>query len=132
MVKKIYNVKSIVLINSKENKLIVKFEKLLFYNENCFISFNINGLNYIFKVILIEEDVYLDPVSDEELILISNIITTETMRFSERMWAVGISYNEFSGPDFCSTRFKISNNNKPIDILPYLLQTGEHSIDFSN
>ncbi|MEK5358221.1 hypothetical protein [Paenibacillus sp. FSL L8-0709] len=49
---------------------------------------------------------------------------------AEEFWVVGISFNKVENNDGYSSEFRISGE-KPIDILPYIIQTGAEHVFFS-
>ncbi|MFC0211378.1 hypothetical protein ACFFK0_02760, partial [Paenibacillus chartarius] len=48
----------------------------------------------------------------------------------EEYWAVGISYNTSQNANGVISEFTISNE-RPLDILPYIIQTGAEHVFFS-
>lgn len=131
MITNVYNVKSIILLNGEGTRSSFSFKKIIFSQENCYLAFEHQGEVYAYKLSIVDEEVFLDPLDDNDNSILSKILSSNIKQDVQRYWAVGISYNETSSQNSTSTRFKISNHDQPLDILPFLLQTGVNSIEIS-
>ncbi|MCY9659522.1 hypothetical protein P5G65_23740 [Paenibacillus chondroitinus] len=131
MITTVFNVKSIILLNGEGVRSSFSFKKIIFSQENCYLAFEHQEEVYAYKLSIIDEKVFLDPIDDNDNCKISKLLSLCIKQCDQRHWAVGISYNETSSANSISTRFKISNHDQPLDILPFLLQTGANSIEIS-
>lgn len=84
---------------------------------------------YVYKLSIVNDDVFLDQIDEDDTNLLLKILSFSIKKSTQRHWAVGISYNETYSQNTLSTRLKISNHDQPMDILPYLLQSGMNSIE---
>lgn len=131
MITNVYNVKSIILLNGEGKRNSFFFKKIVFSQEDCYLAFEHRSEVYAYKLNIVDGKVYLDPINDNDSSKISKILLTNIKKADQRYWAVGISFNETITQNSISTRFKISNHDQPLDILPYLLQTGVNSIEIT-
>ncbi|MCY9698317.1 hypothetical protein [Paenibacillus alginolyticus] len=130
MLPKVYNVKSIILLSEKGERDCYSFERIIFETESCYLVFKHDSEFYVYKLNLAENQLFMDPAEIEYIEQLSKTLSIDIKQDNLRHWAVGISYNETSSENKISTLFKISNQDQPLDILPFLLQTGEDSIYF--
>ncbi|BCG60450.1 hypothetical protein [Paenibacillus sp. URB8-2] len=130
MLPKVYNVKTIILLSENGHRESYSFEKLVFEKECCYLLFKKNYEFYVYKLYLADNQVFLDPAEDELTDALSKTFCKNIKNGPLRHWAIGISYNETTSKNKTSTQFKISNQDQPLDILPFLLQMGEDAIYF--
>ncbi len=129
------NIQSLVLLNIDNEQFIYKFYKLLLNDSDQFILISRNESLFCFRVHCFEDKMSLQSISSEESSRIEELLANiQEITFEsgppKTYRVVGFSYNHFESSLSSQTKFKISNNNQPINILPYIMQTGADNIIF--
>ncbi|OUS78136.1 hypothetical protein B1748_05075 [Paenibacillus sp. MY03] len=137
MIPKIISVETLILTNKLQEWTAVYFRKILFHNESQYLLVEQQESRKILKAKFIEGELRLITINLEEYTDLQNHFNWLNYEFErssttseEEYWVLGISFNKMVSKDSTVSEFKISNE-KPLDILPYILRTGDGHVFFS-
>ncbi|ASS68154.1 MULTISPECIES: hypothetical protein [Paenibacillus] len=137
MIPKVRSVESLILTNQSSDQFVAQFRKIIFHNGAQFLILQRNDKQKVLKIKCCDDAVKLiGPKKEEfeELIDYFREGHTKTQASpidsDEEYWVIGISFNKVETKGGLSLEFKISDE-KPIDILPYIIQTGAEHVFFS-
>lgn len=137
MIPKVRNVESIIIRNHTNEQSIFKFRKVVFYNDNQYVLLYRSDCSKILKAVYKDGFLLLVDITEDEykelglhfqwLYCSSWRLTRGTV---EEYRVVGISFNKYESQNRYYSEFKISDE-KPLDILPFIVQTGVENVIFS-
>ncbi|GKS09833.1 hypothetical protein YDYSY3_08330 [Paenibacillus chitinolyticus] len=137
MIPKVQNVESIIIRNHSDEQSIFKFHKVVLYNDNQFVLLYRSDCSKILKAVYKDGFLLLVDITEDEykeLGLHFQWMLCSCWRLSRRTdveyWVVGISFNKCESENLFYSEFKISDE-KPLDILPFVVQTGVENVIFS-
>jgi len=137
MIPKVQNVESIIIRNHLDEQSIFKFHRVVFYNDNQYVLLYRSDCSKILKSVYRAGFLLLVDITEDEykeLGLHFQWLHSSCWRASrhtdEEYWVVGISFNKYESENRFYSEFKISDK-KPLDILPFIVQTGAENVIFS-
>lgn len=137
MIPKIVSVETLILTNKLYEQTAVRFRKILFHKESQYLLVEEQEGRKILKAKYIEDELRLISIRLDEYTDLQNHFHWLNDEFErtltnseEEYWVLGISFNKMVREDSAVSEFKISNE-KSLDILPYILQTGDGHVFFS-
>lgn len=136
MIPKVRSVESLILTNQSSEQFTVRFRKIIFHKDTQFLILQRAEEHYIMKIKSCNGTVKLIESTKEEFDELVGFLregyakTSSAPDLAEEFWVVGISFNKVENNNGCSSEFMISGE-KPIDILPYIVQTGAEHVFFS-
>ncbi|CAM4038252.1 hypothetical protein COLU111180_20450 [Cohnella lubricantis] len=135
MIPKVRSVESLILANKSSEQFAVRFRKIIFHKDAQFLILQREEEQQVMKIKSCNGTVKLIEPIKEELDAIIDYFhegyaqTSPDLKLTEEYWVVGISFNKVENKGDYSTEFMISGE-KPIDILPYIVQTGAEHVFF--
>lgn len=136
MIPKVRSVESLILTNHSSEQFTVRFRKIIFHKDAQFLILQKAEEHYIMKIKSCNGTVKLIESTKEEFDELVGFLregyekSSSAPDLAEEFWVVGISFNRVENNNGCSSEFIISGE-KPIDILPYIVQTGAEHVFFS-
>ncbi len=137
MISKVISVETLILSNELSNQIAVRFRKILFHKGSQYLLVEQQEHWKILKAKYVEGALKLIGISKDEyknlqshFHWLNHEIERDLIYSEEVYWALGISFNKLASKNSTVSEFKISNG-KPLDILPYILQTGDGHVFFS-
>lgn len=137
MIPKIVSVETLILTNKLNEQTAVRFRKVLFHKESHYLLVEEEEGWKVLKAKYIEDELRLITIRLDEYLDLQNHFYWLNDEFErtltnseEEYWVLGISFNKMVREDSAVSEFKISNE-KALDILPYILQTGDGHVFFS-
>ncbi len=137
MIPKIVSVETLILTNKLCEQTAVRFRKVLFHKESQYLLVEEEEGQKVLKAKYIEDELRLITIRLGEYTDLQNHFHWLNDEFErtltnsdEEYWVLGISFNKMVREDSAVSEFKISNE-KALDILPYILQTGDGHVFFS-
>ncbi len=136
MISKVISVEKLILSNNLSQQIAVRFQKIPFHKGSQYLLLEQQEHRKIVKIKYIEGALKLIEVSMDEYTDLKNHFNwlnheyDRNLTNSEEYWAMGISFNWLENKNSTISEFKISNE-KLLDILPYILQTGDGHVFFS-
>ncbi|MFH5181444.1 hypothetical protein ACHHV8_01665 [Paenibacillus sp. TAB 01] len=136
MIPKVRNVETVILENQLSEQSAFKFKSVIFHKYIQYVLLQQNASYRILKTTYVDKDLKLIGPSYEEISdltedLVKSGINLEMILLEPDLeyWVVGISFNKSVNPCRMNIEFKLSE--KPLDILPYIVQTGADHVLFS-
>ncbi|KIL35624.1 hypothetical protein SD70_32040 [Gordoniibacillus kamchatkensis] len=137
MIPKVRSVESLILSNQSSEQFIFQFNKLIFLRNAQYLFLQQKECRKILKIKYCDGGLKLIGISRDEYTDLKDHIhwshndTSEISKSpEEEYWAVGISYNTSQNANGVISEFTISNE-RPLDILLYIIQTGAEHVFFS-
>ncbi|MCK8489242.1 hypothetical protein M0651_18885 [Paenibacillus sp. MBLB2552] len=136
MIPKVRSVETLILTNQSSVQFAVRFRKIIFHKDAQFLIIQREEEQHVIKIKSCNGRVKLIVPTKEEYAELIGFLpegyaeTLSDPNFAEEFWVVGISFNKAENNDEYSSEFRISDQ-KPIDILPYIIQTGAEHVFFS-
>lgn len=137
MIPKVQNVESIIIRNHSDQQSIFKFRRVVFYNDHQYVFLDRPDCSKILKAVYKSGSLLLVDVTEDEYIDLNLHVQwphsdscRESIHTNEEYWVVGISFNKYESENRFYSEFKISDE-KPLDILPFIVQTGVENVIFS-
>jgi hypothetical protein len=120
-------------MNQSEDRYTVRFCKIIFHKGFQFLLIQHKDQHVVMKIKCCDSVCKLVGVNKgeyEELRGYYHGIPVILTNSEEEYSVVGIGFNKVEKQGVVSTEFRISND-KPLDVLPYLIQTGDEHVFFS-
>ncbi|SDJ44773.1 hypothetical protein [Paenibacillus naphthalenovorans] len=133
MIPKVRSVESLILMNQSSVQLAVRFRKIIFHKGSQFLLLQQKEQHTVMKIKCCDNAYKLIGANREEYEELSGYfqgIPVNLTDTEEEYWVVGIGFNKVENQKGMSTEFRISNE-KPLDVLPYIIQTGVEHVFFS-
>ncbi|MCY9661982.1 hypothetical protein P5G65_33870 [Paenibacillus chondroitinus] len=136
MIPKVRSVESLILSNRSSEQFAVRFRKIIFHKDAQFLILQWEEEQHVMKIKSCNGAVKLIESTKEEFDELIGFLregyakTSSDPDLAEEFWVVGISFNKVENNDGYFSEFRISDE-KPIDILPYIIQTGVEHVFFS-
>lgn len=129
-----HNVENLIICDKQSQKKVVGFYKIIFLNGVPFLIVQRSNLHYAYQVVHSDNEVHFHPIHEDhihnEICTEINILSKIEYTTVDPEWVVGLTYNEFETPGKNTSYFKISNNDKPLDFMPFVLQVGPDKVQF--
>lgn len=136
MVPKVKTVESLIISNKLLEQLVCRFRKIIFYKDAQYLLLQLNDHWKILKtkdncgeLNLIEIGCKEYDDLKDQIEYLHDKVPISLTETEEEYWVVGISFNRLQNECSITSEFKISE--KPLDILPYIIQTGAEYVFFS-
>lgn len=133
MIPKVRSVESLILMNQTTEQFAVQFRKIIFHKGSQFLLLQQKEQHTVMKIKYCDSGYKLVGADREEYEELSGYfhgIMVNSRDSEEEYWVVGIGFNKLENQDGMSSEFRISNE-KPLDVLPYIIQTGAEYVYFS-
>ncbi|MCR2802675.1 hypothetical protein [Paenibacillus soyae] len=137
MIPKVWSVESLILTNQTKEQFTSRFRKVIFHKDFQYLLLQQQDQFKVMKIKCCEEVVKLREANKDECMELEEYLQkwhvkalVDSMDSNEEYWVVGISFNKVVHKGCFSSEYRISDGN-PLDILPYIIQTGAEHVYFS-
>lgn len=138
IIPKVRNVDTLILENQLLEQIAFKFQKIIFYKNEQYVLLRQNEKYKMLRTRYEDGLLKLIEINNEELDNVKDYvdgldfnIKMHYSNSSEEFWVTGICFNKSLNENCMDYEYKISSNERSLDILPYIVQTGAEHVFFS-
>lgn len=137
MLPKVSNVESIVLADQPGERVVVDFEKVIYYKSRYYLQVDHDGRKVLLGTSYVEGTTTLHELKCEEYATLKRCLRSDDaydpfmLGLVHPLRVVGMSYNSINTPTRSMTKFIMANvEHTSLDVLAYVLQTGVDHVLF--
>ncbi|MGG1554091.1 hypothetical protein [Paenibacillus ferrarius] len=137
MIPKVHNVTTVILENQYAEQSAFTFVRVIFYHDLPYVFLQQFGFIKVLRAVYEKKVLRLIEPDHADIQEISSILENDLVNneisptCNEEYWVTGVSFNKTESQSQMNCEFKIASVEKPLDLLPYLIQTGAEHVLFS-